>query len=372
MSNTAYRLLFCWCLMATTAWGQRRYVNEYLNIGAGARALGMGNTQAAFADDATAGYWNPAGLLNARFKHEVAVQHASYFAGIANYDYAAYATPIDNRSALGISAIRFAVDNIPDTRFLFDADGTLNYSNVRSFSAADYGFLLSYARKSRLIKGLRVGGNAKIIHRTAGAFANAWGFGIDMGAQWDNKKWFFGVMARDITTTITYWRINTGAVADVFSQTGNQIPQDAREVAYPRLLADIGRKFRFSRKRVGVSVAAGADVTFDGPRNTLYSDQIASADPRAGLEIDYKETVYLRAGINNFQRIRSGTSVQSAEKLIYQPNFGIGVVIKKIFIDYALTNPGDQGAGLYSHIFSLRFGVGKNVHSPRMQEDMGR
>ena len=40
----------------------RKYSNEFLNIGAGARGLGMGAAQAASVSDGTAGYWNPAAL----------------------------------------------------------------------------------------------------------------------------------------------------------------------------------------------------------------------------------------------------------------------------------------------------------------------
>ena len=41
-----------------------KYSNEFLNIGVGARALGMSNSVIASTDDVTSGYWNPTGLLN--------------------------------------------------------------------------------------------------------------------------------------------------------------------------------------------------------------------------------------------------------------------------------------------------------------------
>ncbi|MEM9982244.1 MAG: hypothetical protein AAF734_07095, partial [Bacteroidota bacterium] len=160
-----------------------KYSNEFLNIGVGARALGMASAQTAVANDVTAGYWNPAGLLNIEDKYQGTLMHAEYFAGIAQYDYLAFATPVDSNSHIGVSIIRFGVDDIPDTRFLYDINGAINYNNITFFSSADYAFLLSYARRSNLIKGLQLGANFKIVHRQAGDFATAWGFGLDAGAQ---------------------------------------------------------------------------------------------------------------------------------------------------------------------------------------------
>ena len=60
-----------------------KYSNEFLNIGVGARALGMSNVQTASVNDVTSAYWNPAGLLNMKSKYEVALMHSEYFAGIA-------------------------------------------------------------------------------------------------------------------------------------------------------------------------------------------------------------------------------------------------------------------------------------------------
>src|SRR5688572_31184123 len=91
-----------------------KYSNEFLNIGVGGRALGMGNVQSAIADDATAGFWNPAGLLQLRQKHNVALMHSELFAGIVKNDYASYAAPLDTVSAFAVSIIRTGVDDIAD------------------------------------------------------------------------------------------------------------------------------------------------------------------------------------------------------------------------------------------------------------------
>ena len=108
--------------------------------------------------------------------------------------------------------IRFGVDDIPYTLTLFEKDGSINYDNVSSFSAADYAFLFSYAQdldiKNRYLEGLKVGLSTKVVHRRAGEFARSWGFGIDLGAQLSYKNWEFGLMARDITTTFNAWTIS--------------------------------------------------------------------------------------------------------------------------------------------------------------------
>jgi len=66
---------------------------------------------------------------------------------------------------------------------------------------------LSVGRKN-IWKGFDVGATAKLIYRHIGQFASGYGFGFDIGAQYHHKKWKFGIMARDITTTFNYWTIN--------------------------------------------------------------------------------------------------------------------------------------------------------------------
>lgn len=275
MSRLHFLLCAGFVLQAFISFGQSapKYSNEFLAIGVGGRGLALSGSMTAIADDATAGYWNPAGLLQIKKKYAFSLMHASYFAGIANYDYAAFATQLDTRSVFGATLIRFAVDDIPDTRFLFDADGRLNYDNIRSFSAADYAMFFSYARRSLLVEGLRLGANFKVIHRSAGIFANAWGFGLDIGAQLSRKKWHFGLAMRDVTGTYNSWTFNPDTFFDVFSQTGNTIPDNSVEVTLPRLLGDVAWKTRIKEKW-GAMLIIGMDATFDGPRNTVVSQEL--------------------------------------------------------------------------------------------------
>jgi hypothetical protein len=332
-----------------------KYSNEFLNIGVGARALGMSNAQVAMVNDVTAGYWNPAGLLNLSAKYEIALMHSEYFAGIAKYDYGAFATRLDSQSVLGFSVIRFGVDDIADTRFLYDANGAINYDNIRFFSAADYAFILSYARKTNFVPGLQFGANAKVIHRVVGQFATAWGFGLDGGAQYQYRKWKFGAMARDITGTFNAWTHNTELVRDVYIATGNDIPENSIEVTVPKIILGAARSFQLHKK---VGLLAGFDLvnTFDGKRNVLIKSKLISFDPVVGFEVDYKKIVYVRGGVGNFQQIKD---FDKGEVWRFQPNFGVGVKISRFYIDYALTDVGNQSEALNSNVFSLKVAINK-------------
>ncbi|MBC8033774.1 MAG: hypothetical protein H7Y03_06485, partial [Chitinophagaceae bacterium] len=196
-----------------TVYGQfRKYSNEFLNIGAGGRGLAMGSSQVASVKDGTAGYWNPAGLVHIKDQPQLNIMHAEYFAGIGKYDFGSLAIPLkDKRRTIALSLLRFAVDDIPNTIFLVEADGTLNYNNITSFSSSDYAFLLSYAQPVKLgnpNRSLNIGVNAKIIHRKVGKFATAWGFGLDAGLRMERDNWSVGIVAKDITTTFNAWSFN--------------------------------------------------------------------------------------------------------------------------------------------------------------------
>src|SRR3954464_10365131 len=109
--------LLCGVLSAVTSYSQKRiYVNEYLNIGVGARGLGMAGAQSATANDVTAAYWNPAGLMQVKPDYQVGLMHAEYFSGNAKYDYAGIALPLKGKQrSLGLSMLRYATDDIAYT-----------------------------------------------------------------------------------------------------------------------------------------------------------------------------------------------------------------------------------------------------------------
>jgi hypothetical protein len=325
-------------MQATAQVRAPKYSNEFLNIGVGGRALGMGNVQSAIADDVTAGFWNPAGLLQLPKKHNVALMHSELFAGIVKNDFAAYAAPLDTVSAFAVSLIRTGVDDIADTRNLVNEYGYINYDNIRLFSVADYALLVSYARRSNLIKGLRLGGSAKIIYRNVGQFANAYGFGLDAGAQFERHGWLIGLMAKDITSTFNAWVHNPDEFREVAAITGDSLLiKSSVEITLPRLIAGIAHRIKFNDK-VGALVAADLDFTFDGQRNVLLGSEVISVDPHLGLEVNYNQLVFVRAGLNNVQQIRNFDYTESWK---FQPNFGVGIASGGLKLDLALTRIAD-------------------------------
>lgn len=320
-----------------------------MNIGVDAAALGMANAVTASTADVNSGYWNPAGLTKLE-DSQLALMHASYFANIAQYDYIGYASPIDDRSAYGISLIRFGVDDILNTTELIDSDGNIDYNRISLFSTADYGFTFSYARKLT-VPGFQYGVNAKIIRRIIGKFADSWGFGFDVGLQFKKNDWQFGLMVRDITTTYNVWNIDEKEyqkIADAVPGQNQELPEST-EITAPKAQLGLSKKFII---RYDYSIMAAANVNMRFTKtNDVFSSDFVSVDPALGLEFGYTNLVFVRAGVGNFQNIEQ---LDNTEKVSFQPNIGLGFKYKGIQVDYALTDLGNQSATLYSNIFSLK------------------
>ena len=320
-----------------------------MNIGVDAAALGMSNAVTASTADVNSGYWNPAGLMALEDK-QVSAMHASYFANIAQYDYAAFAMPIDDRSAWGISVIRFGVDDILNTTELIDDQGNIDYNRISLFSTADYGVTFSYAR-SLQVPGWQYGINAKVIRRIIGDFANSWGFGFDLGIQFERNDWKFGLMVRDITTTYNVWTIDEeeyAKVQDAIEGQNQELPESS-EITLPKAQFGISKLFEFHNDMT-LLAATNLNMRFE-QTNDILATEVASIDPAVGFEFGYTDLVFVRAGVGNFQNVKQ---IDGSDKIGFQPNIGVGFKYKGIQVDYALTDLGDQSAALYSNIFSLK------------------
>ena len=244
------------------------------------------------------------------------------------------------------------IDNIPNTLNLLEPDGSINYDNISSFSAADYGIFLSYGRQLGQSK-WDIGGSVKVINRRVGPFATAWGFGLDVGLQKHTDRWHLGVMARDVTNTFNAWSFSfTEEEQRVLQETNNLVPKSSTEITAPSLITAAGYEAPIGEKNT-LLIELDLNFTFDGQRNTLISSSFTSIDPRIGAEYGFNDKLFLRAGLGNIQKVTDDLNPLAKNTLV-QPHFGIGMNLSRLRIDYALTNVGDTENTSFSHIFSLQ------------------
>jgi len=332
-----------------------KYSNEFLSLGVGAGPIAMGGAVIASINDATSGYWNPAGLVSVKDNVQVALMHNEQFAGIGKHDYGAVCFRLRDESVLAVSMIRYGVDDIPNTLNLFQ-NGQIDYSQITGFSSVDYAFVGSYARKTP-IEGLTIGANAKIVRRIIGDFANSWGFGIDAGVQYKYKKWKFALMLRDITTTFNVWTYTfTDAQKQILLNSNNQLPSNNLELTVPKIIFGTAYKWQFFDKKLSIMPEMDFDITTDGHRNVLISSKYFNLDPKIGLELGYNNIVFLRGGTYNFQYVKQIDGITAVST---SPTIGVGLKLNNIAVDYALANGGLSTSLPYSNVISLKLYINK-------------
>jgi len=293
-------------LLSSSQASADKYAAEFLKVGAGARALGMGGAFVALADDVTATYWNPAGII-AISAPEVEAMHAEQFGDIINYDFVAVAFPLSSpgqrKTSLGAAFIRLSVDDIPYTKDLdwedFGLDGTqgtsdegegngkwdpgerilLDEGKIVWKNNADMALLLCYG--SELTEKLAVGGTFKLVRQEL-MDNSSLGAGVDLGVIYAfSSSASAALVVSDATTTQLSW------------DTGHH------EFVAPTVR--LGGQYT---KKIGPfegigTVALDTEIGFE--RRTLASQLAAgpvTADVKVGLEYWLKHAVALRTGLN--------------------------------------------------------------------------
>ena len=142
---------------------------KFLSIEVGSNAVGMGGAYTSIANDATAMYWNPAGLSFHDTK-EVYFNHANWIADIS-FDYFGITFPMNNKSVLGFNLTSVTMDEMEVTRYG-------NENTGETFRAADYAIGSTYALN--LTDRFSVGFNGKYIQQSI-ANSHAKGFAVDFG-----------------------------------------------------------------------------------------------------------------------------------------------------------------------------------------------
>lgn len=352
-------LIVCLIIFLNTSlFGQfRKYSNEFLNIGVGSKALAMGNAVVANSYDATAVFWNPAGISHLTGDMQIGLMHNQYFAGIASFNYGGIVKPLnDNGQYIGISMVRLDVDMIPNTLRLINPDGSINYDNIEDFSISDNAVFFTYAQKSG-IEGLSFGGNFKVIRRMVSTFANSWGFGFDLAAYYERDHLKIGATLRDATSTVNVWSFGfTQEEREILESTGNIVPTgSSKELTAPSGVGGVRYEFVI-KEHFTISPEVDLKIGMDGKRNVWKNLGPFSADPMFGLQLGYRDIVHIWGGLNNYQDYRDENNEKVSR---VQPNLGVGLKIKSIKLQYAMTNMGDPNQALYSNVFSLVIDINK-------------
>ncbi|MDE2809371.1 MAG: PorV/PorQ family protein, partial [Gemmatimonadota bacterium] len=186
-----------------------RYAGEFLGLGAGARSAALGSAYVALADDATAGYWNAAGL-SALSGRQVHLTHAEHFSGLIQRDFVAVARPGRLLHGMALSLVRMGIGDIHFTELPdpLQPPSTDNRPLIASTEqSADYALYLSGSR--RLGARLSLGLSAKAIYRQVSSI-NAYGFGLDLGVRYQlSHQIALAANVRDATTTPIVWNMDS-------------------------------------------------------------------------------------------------------------------------------------------------------------------
>ncbi|MCP5062754.1 MAG: PorV/PorQ family protein [Ignavibacteriae bacterium] len=300
-----------------------KYAGEFLSLGVGGRALGMGGASVAAVNDVTSGYWNPAGLAHLDYP-QISLMHEEHFGNLVNYNYAAIAIPYGKDMSFGISAIRLGIDGISDTRDagidretgevinLLDPNWQtlhpnwgLDRTKITEFSNTDYAFFLTFAKRHS--ENLYWGANVKIIRRDIAEFG-ATGIGFDIGAVYiPMENLTLGANIMDVTTTLLAW--DTGR---------NELISPTTKIGAAYTLNLLGGVF---------TPAFDFDVRFENRRSSAnFNLGPISFDARFGLEYNYNNLFAIRGGYND----------------VKQFTVGAGVKLPKLNVDYSFARFSDS------------------------------
>jgi hypothetical protein len=290
---------------------------QFLKIGVGARAMGMGGSFTAVANDVSTIYWNPAGIANLD-RTSISFTHSQWFADIA-HDFAGVVVPISSSDFLAVHATTLNTGE-QEVTTVANPDGAGVFYDVRDLAIG-----LSYARQ--LTDKFSVGISGKYVMQTL-YNVQASSFTLDIGSYLKTgfHNLIIGMAISNFGGSMQLDGRDLITIADVNSSFSGNYNPDARLTTqeYPLPL--------IFRVGLAMDFVGGEDPVLESEdfRLTLATEGTHLNDNNErfniGSEISWTETVFLRGGYKiNYDTEKWAVGVGV--------NFPIGN--QKVVVDYA-------------------------------------
>lgn len=309
---------------------------NFLEIGIGARALGLGGAYTGLASGATAMYWNPAGI-GATEGLTAAYSYSPLYGDLdITHHFAAVAIPLFGGGA-GVSVIQLSSGDIPRTDEAYPGGDNPAYGGTFTYSGSAIG--LHYGR--RLTDRLQVGFSGKMIQEGLTDAKASW-WALDFGTLFNTG--LYGVTLGAALQNIGNSASMTGALTKTRIETTEAFPFDV-PVNFAIESYQLPMTFRFAvvSDLVGTADALFAPGSSVGMKLALDMNDGVDTDLQSmlGLEVNIRDLAYLRGGkrwVNerNDEEFRSFSHGLSFGGGLHLPLLG-----RVLSFDYAYTSMGE-------------------------------
>ena len=299
--------------------GQRAGIStaQFLKIGVGGRASAMGDAFVAVANDASALYWNPAGLTQFS-ENQILFSHNKWVVDI-NHDFLGGVYHLDESNSFGIGLTALTMQKMPVTTE-FAPFGTGEY-----FGFSDIAIAVSYSRK--MTDQFSFGGTIRYIEETLDKLKMR-GFMIDLGT--------------------FYWTgLGTTRFAVAVSNFGNNLAPDGEVVLVGK--RNVSEWQEFAPPTV-FRIGFAFEPYQDGEHSITTSIQLNhpndnSENVSTGFEYSWNNTVFMRGGYK--------LNVEE-QNFTFGAGINVPISIAQFALDYAYSNFSRLGS---AHRFSILLGL---------------
>lgn len=302
---------------------------NFLKIGIGARAQSMGGSYVAQADEVTALYWNPAGIVKIKGR-QVSFTQIDWITDV-NLSFLGGVISLGEAGSIGVGITYLSMGEMKVTNWV-NPEGT-----GETFEANDVAIGVAYAR--RISDKFSIGFQVKFIQeKISQSTANA--FALDVGVQYQTgfRGLKLGMVLTNFGTEMQLSGRDLSVRSDPFNTVGSN-PDDVHAyletVSWP----------------LPITIRLGASIDMVNNDDFRITGNLDFYDPRdvdqtwcAGAEVALLgEIVFLRGGVNNYYESELKPSFGGGIKYSFDETYGI-------IIDYAYS---DLGRLVNANRFSL-------------------